>query len=84
MRQPTVQRSSTSAVSENFPNFRKIAKYLSFQPQYNRDDFIVEYLPTLEVDLPKVTIGGRSVPDISLLAPDCFHFMKELHGRLGR
>ena len=26
---------------------------------------------------------GRLVPDLALLAPDCFHFMKELHSRLG-
>jgi len=65
-------------------SYRKIAKQLSFQSQYNRDDFTVEYLPTLEIDLPEVRVGGRSVPDLSLLAPDCFHFMKELHGRLGR
>ena len=26
---------------------------------------------------------GRLVPDLAILAPDCFHFMKELHSRLG-
>ena len=26
---------------------------------------------------------GRVIPDISLLAPDCFHFLKELHSRAG-
>ena len=27
--------------------------------------------------------SGRVIPDISLLAPDCFHFLKELHSRAG-
>ena len=27
--------------------------------------------------------SGRVIPDISLLAPDCFHFLKELHSRSG-
>ena len=57
---------------------------LSYLPQYNTDLFTVEYLPTLVTDLPHTTVAGREVPDLSLLAPDCFHFMKELHSRIGR
>jgi len=65
-------------------SYLKVLRNLSNSPKYNKDDFTVEYLPTLEGDLPRVNMGGRSVPDLSLLAPDCFHFMKELHSRIGR
>merc|ERR1711874_261401 len=64
--------------------YREVLRKLSFLPQFNTDDFTVEYQSTLVADLPKATLGGRAVPDLSLLAPDCFHFMKELHSRIGR
>merc|ERR1712123_163210 len=50
--------------------YRKILRYLSSQPQYNRDDFTVEYQPTTMAELPRVLVGGRSVPDLNMLAPD--------------
>ena len=62
----------------------KILERVSYDVQYNRDDFTVEYLTTLVDNIPRVTnSGGRQVLDMSLLAPDCFHFMKELHSRVG-
>ena len=64
--------------------FSKILERLSYERQYNRDDFTVEYLTTLVDNIPRVTSSrGRKVLDMSLLAPDCFHFMKELHSRVG-
>ena len=57
---------------------------LSYEKKYNRDDFTVEYLTTLVDNIPTVTTRrGRKVLDIGLLAPDCFHFMKELQSRVG-
>ena len=62
----------------------KILDRLSYEKKYNRDDFTVEYLTTLVDNIPTVTNRrGRKVLDIGLLAPDCFHFMKELHSRAG-
>lgn len=59
-------------------------KRLSFEKKFNREDFTVEYLSTFVDDIPRTkTKEGRIVPDISLFAPDCFHFMKELHSRIG-
>ena len=44
----------------------------------------MEYLTTMVDNIPRVTDRrGRKVLDIGLLAPDCFHFMKELHSRVG-
>ena len=64
--------------------FSKILERLSYEKKYNRDDFTVEYLTTMVDNIPKVTDRrGRKVLDIGLLAPDCFHFMKELHSRVG-
>ena len=64
--------------------FRKILQRLSYERRYNRDDFTVEYLSTLVDNVPTVTTDyGRQVLDIGILAPDCFHFMKELHSRIG-
>jgi len=64
--------------------YRKILEKLSYESRYNRDDFTVEYLTTFSDDIPMTRLrDGRVVPDISLLAPDCFHFMKELHSRVG-
>ena len=63
---------------------RKILQRLSYERRYNRDDFTVEYLSTLVDTVPRVTTSdGRRVLDIGILAPDCFHFMKELHSRIG-
>ena len=63
---------------------RKILQRLSYERRYNRDDFTVEYLSTLVDTVPRVTASdGRRVLDIGILAPDCFHFMKELHSRIG-
>ena len=64
--------------------FSKILERLSYEAQYNRDDFTVEYLTTLVDNIPTVTTRrGKKVLDSGLLAPDCFHFMKELHSRVG-
>ena len=64
--------------------FSKILQRLSYERRYNRDDFTVEYLSTLVENVPRVyTAEGGHVLDIGILAPDCFHFMKELHSRIG-
>ena len=64
--------------------FRKVLRKLSYEAEFNRDDFIVEYFSTFVDDVPKTrSPNGRIVPDLSLFAPDCFHFMKELHSRIG-
>ena len=64
-------------------SYKRILQYLSRRPEYNKDDFTVEYFPTLGLQTPTRVVAGRTVPDITLLAPDCFHFMKELHSRIG-
>jgi len=67
-------------------SYRKILYKLSKESRYNREDFAVEMLTTVSEEniFPMVNINGRQVLDLSLLAPDCYHFKKALHARIAR
>jgi len=65
-------------------SYRSVLSSISQDPAYNRNNFTVEYFPTLATELPTRNEGGINVPNLDLLAPDCFHFNKDLHGRIGR
>ena len=65
-------------------NFRLALQRISEDPAYNRPDFGVEYFSLLSSDPPTKLEGGKVVPDGELLAPDCFHFTKELQGTIAR
>ena len=48
----------------------------------SRDDFTVVLQPVLiQTRLPMASPrpGGKPQPDLSYLAPDCFHFAQKLH-----
>jgi len=53
-------------------------------PKFNNDLFTVEYVPAVQGRLPPRMESGRLTLDLGLLAPDCFHFMSNLHGIVAR
>ena len=68
-------------------SYRAVLARLATSPAYSREDFTVELVTTVgERDIfPEVAVGGgRTAPDLALLAPDCYHFTKDLHARIAR
>jgi len=68
-------------------SYRAVLARLATSPTYSREDFTVELVTTVgERDIfPEVAVGGgRTAPDLALLAPDCYHFTKDLHARIAR
>ena len=64
--------------------YRSSLQRISEDPLYHRPDFGVEYFSLLSADPPTKTEGGKVVPDGGVLAPDCFHFTKDLQGTIAR
>ena len=64
--------------------YRSSLQRISEDPLYHRPDFGVEYFSLLSADPPTKIEGGKMVPDGGVLAPDCFHFTKDLQGTIAR
>jgi len=54
---------------------------ISLNPKYNTDDFAVVYQPFLSQTVIPTKPDGK--PDLTYLAPDCFHFSEKSHQAAG-
>merc|ERR1712098_147644 len=64
-------------------SYRSTLYQISQDPVYNNDLFAVKFMSTFDTQTMPETMMSP-IQDDSLMAPDCFHFSKRLHGRIAR